>query len=518
MAENTESLNIDTLIQALKNKQLFNHPVTGFQVIETHISFVLLTGEYAYKIKKPVNLGFVNFTKLEDRFLDCKQELLLNLPLASPIYLEVVAIHGSPTKPNFSSMGEIIEYAVKMRQFNQDDKFDNLCNLGKLSEAQIVDIARQIAQFHQTTEIAAESTSYGSPGNIEQAMLENFDVCQQMIAEQAEQSDPIKSLQILKSWSCKMYHNRRTFMTHRKKQGFVRNCHGDLHLGNIAEYNGKNIIFDRLEFNADFRFIDTINEIAFLIMDLEMHGQFSLANLFLNEYLTHTGDYEGLELLNFYKIYRAMVRAKVALLTPAPAHEKMQTFLRYIEYAVKITTQPSPLLVIMSGVSGSGKSELAREIAKGLQAIHIRSDIERKRLYSHIDNKEELYTSEKSFATYKRLLRLSSTLLQLGFKVIVDATFLIRNARKEYYDYASENQIPMKVIQAIAPIEILQQRITTRMQQNSSESDADLAVLEKQLTNAEPFSLSEQPYLLTVDTTKSIHANTADIMKIMEVM
>jgi aminoglycoside phosphotransferase family enzyme len=300
-------MNISSLlIQSLQNPALYPHKVEYFKVIETHISWVLLTGYYAYKIKKPFNLGFLDFSSLEKRRHYCQEELRLNSRLAPDIYLDIVTISGTEKQPKLGASGTVIEYAVKMRQFEEDKTFDLLLAQNQLTHNHVKQTAKIIAAFHSGIESTVADTDFGSSDTIMQFVRENF--IQILQLDGIEKPD---SLNQLASWSEQQHTALLPFFKQRKQAGFIRECHGDLHLGNIALIAGQVVPFDGIEFNPYLYWIDVISEIAFLVMDLQDKQRHDLGFQFLNEYLQYNGDYDGLKLLRFYLVYRAMVRAKV---------------------------------------------------------------------------------------------------------------------------------------------------------------------------------------------------------------
>lgn len=372
-----------TLIQALQNPALYNHSVSQFQVIETHISWVLLTGDYAYKIKKPVDLGFLNFSSLAKRHHYCLQELALNRRLAPQIYLDVIAIGGKPESPVLGAE-PIIEYAVKMRQFSQSARLDNLLASRGLKAEHIDQLADNIAAFHEQIEIASKDCDYGSPVSVLEPVKENF---QQIFTFLSEDGD-IKQLETLKNWSLTQYAQLLPYIKQRKADGFVRHCHGDLHLANIALIDEKIVIFDCIEFNESLRWIDVISEIAFTTMDLIDRGHTKYAARLLDRYLQRSGDYTGLILFQFYQVYRALVRAKVAIIRAnqqtLSKHEKrlaLNQYQKYITQAESLSHHHPQILCITYGVSGCGKTTLSQPLLEKLSLIRLRSDVERKRLF-----------------------------------------------------------------------------------------------------------------------------------------
>ncbi|HBA65627.1 MAG TPA: aminoglycoside phosphotransferase, partial [Methylococcaceae bacterium] len=278
--------------------------------METHISWILLTGEFAYKIKKPVDFGFLDFSTLEKRRFCCLEELRLNRRFSSSLYLDLVPITGSPEKTQMGGAGMAIEYAVKMRQFDQLGLMSMRAENGLLSTDDIDGIAGIVSRFHNNTETANPESSYGEPDDIKHWSEENFQHIEPLLTDASE----IRRLKSLHAWNRNEWQQKAELMRQRKRQGFIRECHGDLHLGNIALIDGQVTPFDCIEFNPMLRWIDVASEIAFIFMDL-LHRRFEpFAWRLLNRYLQQTGDYQGLALLHYYLVYRALVRAKVALL------------------------------------------------------------------------------------------------------------------------------------------------------------------------------------------------------------
>lgn len=297
------------LIAALQNSAVFPHPTEGVRVIETHISWVILTGTYAYKIKKPVDFGFLNFTNLASRKHFCEEELRLNQRMAPDLYLEVLPISGSPDAPEIDGTGEPFEYALKMREFPQTQLLAELQARGELTDAHIDALAEQIAHFHQSTPQVPAGHTLSSADAIVAPMRQNFEQIRPLLSEAAD----LRQLDALEDWTETSIQRLRPLLEQRCQQGFVRECHGDLHLGNATLIDGNVVLFDCIEFNEPFRLIDIASDAAFLAMDLEDRDLKCQARRFLNGWLEHTGDYAALALLNLYKAYRALVRAKVSL-------------------------------------------------------------------------------------------------------------------------------------------------------------------------------------------------------------
>jgi uncharacterized protein len=412
------------LIEGLCKSDAYSHKVASIQLIETHISWVLLTGQFAYKIKKSVNFGFLDFSTLEKRRFCCQEEIRLNKRLSTDWYLEVVPITGQPDKPKMDGKGIAIEYAVKMIQFPSKQTLREYAEIGQLETNQIDQITQIVTDFHSIIEKSDGQSPYGDSNDIKHWFDENFIHIRPLLDDQSQ----LLKLDAIEYWSLNEWCNQSLFMQQRKQQGFVRECHGDLHLGNMTLIDGKVVIFDCIEFNPFLRWIDVISEAAFLMMDLLHVGYENYAFRFLNGYLQNTGDYHGLALMRYYLVYRALVRAKVALLRIAQNPDEVVCKKIRSEYTglanlAEGFTKPSPvILMITHGFSGSGKSTYASQLAEQIGAIHLRSDIERKRLFGYsaqattgsgIDS--GIYTQEAGQRTYQRLAELAKAVLKGGF-------------------------------------------------------------------------------------------------------
>ena len=489
------------LVQALRDPACYPHPVGRISILETHISFVVLTGTFAYKIKKPVDLGFLDFTTLEKRRFFCQEELRLNARFAPQIYLDVVPIGTARGLPSVGDGAPAIEYAVKMLEFPQQALADRVLARGELTSLHIDALAALVAQYHAGAPSSQESDGYGTPEAILAPAAQNFSQIRALPAHAAHS----QVLDDIESWTRQEHRRRCDVFAQRKHEGRVRACHGDLHLGNIVFLDGEPRAFDCIEFNPDLRWIDVMNEVAFLTMDLQAADRPDLARRFLNTYLELSGDYGGLRVLLYYFAYRAMVRGKIGLMRArqlepgSDAHGPLQeSCRRYFELA-RSCARPRPgFVAITHGFSGSGKTTLSQSLVELSGAIRIRSDIERKRMQgvSPTDHHETgvdggLYSADVTDSTYERLLDLARTILESGHGVIVDATFLKRRHRDMFCALATRARVPFWIVDFTASEEILRSRIATRLQLGRDASDADLAVFEHQLATHEPLQSGE---------------------------
>ncbi|MBS1211696.1 MAG: uncharacterized protein H6R26_312 [Proteobacteria bacterium] len=496
------------LIAALQNPALHGPQCKATRLLETHISWIILTGEHAYKIKKPVDFGFLDFSSLAQRRFFCHEELRLNKRLAAPLYLGVIPITGSVESPSLGGFGPVIEYAVKLRQFDEANLGDRLAQNGRLQALQTDELAATLAHFHATVPRASDADRHGLPETIEAACEQNF-----AHLPPPERPDDKQRISDLLAWTRTEFARLRQTLLQRKAEGHVRECHGDLHLGNLVLLDGRLTAFDCIEFSEDLRWIDIISELAFIFMDLEVRGYAGLASRLLNRYLEISGDYAGLVVMNYYRVYRAMVRAKIAGLSLSQTTDaaerseltaRMDQYVTYAEAAMQVT---QPQLIITRGVSGSGKSHLAKQIAEALPAIRLCSDIERKRLAgltadarTSATTLDGIYSREFTLRTYDQLLNTARLLLNAGFSVIVDATFLIAEYRRAQRQLADECGVRFVILDVQAPEGTLRHRIEERMRAGLDPSEADVTVLQRQLDHAEPLDETEQALAATVNS------------------
>lgn len=506
----TATLQPASLITSLMHPDQFDPPPEKCTLIETHISWVILAGSYVYKIKKAIDLGFLDFSTLEKRHFFCEEELRLNKRLAPEIYLSVVPITGSVEQPRWAGEGEPIEYAVKMRAFPQEAQLDRALAIGGIQPRQIDILAKVIADFHALAEVAEMKSRYGDPDVIFQPIEENF----RQIREHVTDVNILQKLSELEQWTTTEFHRLHSVFCQRKTGGFIRECHGDMHLQNIAWQDDAPIVFDCIEFSPALRWIDVISDIAFLLMDLQNRKQPELAQRFLNEYMEHTGDYAGVSVLRFYQVYRAMVRAKIGAIRvhqrgikPVEKATAEQDFFNYLQLALGYIQSVRPQLIITRGMSASGKSTVSKALVEQLGALRIRSDVERKRLFGcrpEDDSKaavgEGMYTTEATEKTYKKLAELATSVLSAGYSVFVDAVFLRPRERQQFEKLARARKTPFVILEFTASPETLRQRI---VQRTNDVSDADLRVLEMQMAKWQPLESKELACSITVDTTNS---------------
>ncbi|TWI50891.1 hypothetical protein IQ22_03813 [Pseudomonas duriflava] len=490
------------LITALQNPALYPHPVTAFAVIETHISWVILTGEYAYKIKKSVNFGFLDFTTLEAREHFCREEVRLNQRLTQDLYLDVLPITGCPEAPQLNGEGPVIEYAIRMREFPQSQLLSEIEQRGELKEWHIDALAEQIARFHQAAPVVDDRNDLGSPESVMAPVRQNFEQIRPLL----DQPEDLAQLDQLEAWAEEHFARLRPLFERRKAEGFIRECHGDIHLANVTQLDRDVVLFDCIEFNEPFRMTDVLADTAFLAMDLEDRHHRALAHRFVNAYIEQTGDYTGLHVLPFYKAYRAMVRAKINLFQygqvsdPVRKAEILKRYRNYTNLAERYCAIPYQVLAITHGVSAVGKSTAALRLVEALGAIRVRSDVERKRIIKDSDP-DVLYSAAAGHATYARLHELAAEILKAGYPVILDATYLKLEPRRAAAAVAEAAGVPFLILDCHAPETVIAQWLAERQAERRDPSDATLPVIQAQQESREALTSEEKAFSQPLDMT-----------------
>ena len=500
------TLNQRTLVNALQTPAPYPHPVKKVRLLETHISYVLLTGNYAYKIKKAVNFGFLDFSRLDQRRFYCEEELRLNRRLVPQLYLEVVPISDTNAGPRIGDEGEPTEYAVKMLEFPQDALLDRRLSAGNLSPDAIDALAERVADFHVQVAKTGARNDYGSPATVWPTVANTLSQLRAAVGSTFDNT----LLDKLETWSRSEYGRLGDFFVARHREGFVRECHGDLHLGNIAWIQGAPQIFDCIEFNPNLRWIDVMSEVAFLCMDLQERGRPDYAHRFLNRYLEVIGDYAGVRCLSFYQVYRALVRAMVASIRAAQEEAggaQAAVCTQYLGCASRSCLPKVRQLLLMHGMSGTGKTWVSQAVLERTGALRLRSDIERKRLCglpalartgSTVDG--GLYDEEATQATYRRLRQLAQLVLEAGFPVVVDAASLKFWQREMFRSLARTLNVPFRILSCHAAEPLLRQRLRAREQAGSDASEAGIAILAHQIESSEPLSADELEEVIRIDS------------------
>jgi aminoglycoside phosphotransferase family enzyme/predicted kinase len=492
----------------------YPHPVDTPELLETHISWVVLTGDYAYKIKKPIRLEFLDFSTLALRKHWCEEELRLNRRWAPTLYLDVVAITGTPSAPRVGGAGDAIEYAVRMRQFPQSALLTAELERSTLDADDMRELAEMIADRHARAPVNRE-VRFGGFDAVLKPMHENFLYLRPRL--------PADAMGFFEAWTDAEAGRQKRVIDERRRSGFVRECHGDLHLRNLVRLPQDGIVaFDCIEFSDELRMLDVISDLTFLSMDLTAAGREDLAFVLLNRYLESSGDYDGMALYGLYFVYHCLIRAKVAAIlaserdSPPSAAADLADMRHYCGVAEQWISGRQPALIVMHGYSGSGKTWLSTRLLQSLGAIRIRSDIERKRLHGldeRADSGSEpgagLYDAASSSRTYDRLLALARELLVNGHCVILDAAFLSRRERVRARRLADELGRPFVVVDVVAARDTLAARVRQREREHRDASEADVAVLERQFERADNLGADERACVVSVDSSDPAEVDAA---------
>ncbi|MET0984684.1 MAG: AAA family ATPase [Steroidobacteraceae bacterium] len=468
------------LIKALRAPDGYAHAVDAIEVRETHISWVMLTGQFAYKVKKPVRLAFLDFSTLESRRRYCEEELRLNRRFAPDLYLAVVPIAGTPDAPCVDGAGEPIEFAVQLRQFDPNEELAALVAHDQVQADALHGFGSRLAQIH------ASSAAHAMDSKVWATVQRNLHELQEVPAQLAQ-------------WLAAEHARLQPLLDRRGASGRIRECHGDLHAGNVVRWQGELVAFDCIEFNPDLRQIDAADDVAFLMMDLIARGRRDLAYAFADGWLETAGDYEAALVWRWFRMHRALVRTKVARLE---GHDDRAA--RYLRTALAELAATAPRLIVMCGMSGSGKTWLSTQLLQALGAVRVRSDVERKRLaglQAHESSRSSsgggIYTLEFNDRVYAHLLSCARTVLLGKEHAIVDAASLRRHERASFIALARELGVELTIVHCHAPEAELRSRLQAR---RGDASEATVDVLERQMGYWEPFDAAERPFVLEVNT------------------
>ncbi|MGF1457516.1 MAG: AAA family ATPase [Leptolyngbyaceae cyanobacterium] len=503
------------LIQQMLEPDFYPHPVqTPITLMQTHVSYVLLTGEFAYKLKKPVNFGFLDYSTLEKRQRFCEEEIRLNQRAAAPVYLGTLPVSERGDRFVLGDDANVVEYVVKMRQFPQSTLLSQHFERGELTEELLRELAEAIAAFHLKAETNNYIRAFGTVENVRQSIDENYEQTAGFIGGPQTQ----QQFDETKAYTDGFFATRRDLLDQRIAQDKIRACHGDLHLNNICYWEDQLLLFDCIEFNEPFRFVDVMFDIAYIIMDLTVEGRTDLAASFLSHYVECTGDWEGLQVLPLYVSRQSYVRAKVtSFLLGDPSIEELvkqaaaAKAAKYYTLAWSYTQPQTGQLFVMSGLSGSGKSTLAQAISRQLGAIYIRSDAVRKHLGGvpvEARGDDSLYTPEMTQKTYQRLTALGGMLAKQGYTIILDAKFDRAETRQLAIGQAQAHQLPLTFVHCQAPYPVLAERVRARQ---GDIADATVAVLSTQ--QFEPFTETEAALVKTIDTPQALSSQLQSILE-----
>ncbi|MBI1884822.1 MAG: AAA family ATPase [Chloroflexi bacterium] len=468
------------LVRRLLDPAAYPHPVDGVELIQTHISYVFLAGDYVYKVKKPVDFRFLDYSTLRKRLYYCHQEVRLNSRLCPDTYLGVVAIREQGGAVRVEGPGRVLEYAMKMRRLPQERMLDRLLATGEADRTMVERLAERLARFHAGSESSPRIARYGDWA-IRFAWRENFQQWADFVGETltAEQD------RLLRSYVRHFLRRNRDLMRRRRDTLRIRDCHGDLRSDSVCLVDGV-CIYDRIEFSRRLRYTDVAGDVGFLAMDLEYRGRPDLAGALVARYGDASGDRELLRVLDFYRCYRACVRGKVEgfrLRQPeAGAREKrqaLQAARRYFALACRYGERDRPLLIIMCGLTATGKSTLAQALSDELGVEVVSSDLVRKELAGVGPSERRfepfgrgIYASRFSDRTYRALLRRAEGVLAGGGDAIVDASFARRRHRAWAKRTAERQGARFLCVECRAGDATVRQRLEERLRQGGDPSDA----------------------------------------------
>jgi aminoglycoside phosphotransferase family enzyme/predicted kinase len=487
------------LDRAMQRSSTYGHPAGRIRRIETHISVVYLAGRYAYKVKKRVDPGFVDFTQAQARERSCADEFRLNRRLARELYCGVVSITRRGRAYRIAGTGNTAEHAVRMRRFDEHDVFKALQARGELGFAEIDALAVQLATFHRQSPRTPTREVFGSAPFVQQQM--------RTVLEALERETGARLPARLSAW-CESEGKRLAgHFDARRRGGFVRECHGDLHLDNIVRRGKRVLMFDCIEFDDALRWIDVASDLSFPLMDLQAYGRQDLAARLLNGWLQRTGDFAALPALRYYMVYRALVRALVALLKTRnqPHDEHLARAAAYLNLAERLSAPQRHYLLLCHGYCGSGKSVASEALVSLLGAVRLSSDIERKRgrPFTPVDPRPlpaDAYTPHSIDQHYDLLQRLAQQVLLAGYPALVDATFLKHAHRARFVALARSLGVPVFLLDFHARARQLEQRVQARAAASHTASDAGPLVLIRQMANEEPLSAEEMQRTVSFDT------------------
>lgn len=476
-------------------------------LVETHISWVLLTPSLAYKLKKPLQLPFLDFSTLAARRHFCAEELRLNRRLAPALYLDVVDVCDGPQGPTFGGDGQVLDVAVRMRRFPDGALWSDMLAAGTLASQHVDALAQTLDAFHRDAAVAPAGSPFGlacAHRQVAQGLIDGIESSRLATATTAFAVE----WPALRAWLHQQQEDLGPLWLARQRAGRVREGHGDLHLSNVLQLEGRATAFDSIEFDAQMRWIDVLDDIAFLAMDLLANRRRDLAFRFINAYLAASGDYGGLPALRYHMVCRALVRASVAALAGQQGVPSTSacSAMEYLALAMALSRGADARLAITHGLPGSGKSFVAQTAVETVGAVCVRSDVERKRLFGlgPLESSDGcvpggIYDRTTTLRTYSRLLETAGRALSAGWPVVVDAAFLLRAERDAFAALAASAAVPFSIFDCQAELPLLHARLEQRQVTRSDPSEADAAVLDRLTAVDEPLTNPESKCAIVVD-------------------
>ena len=514
MKKDTESL-----VTFLSSPASYPHGPREVRVIQTHISWVFLASPFVFKVKKPVNLGFLDFSTLDKRRHFCQRELDLNRRLCPEVYLAVVPIYKSGSGFSFNTEGEIAEYSVKMRELPHGWFLNELLAEGLVGETEINRVISRLHRFYQSETPTPKIEQWGMPQKLKISTDENF----AQVEPFAGQTISRAAFEAIRHYTNQFYVTNGKLFRERIRQHRILDCHGDLHLDHIHITPERLSIFDCIEFNDRFRFIDIAN-LAFLAMDFDFEDRGDLENLLLRNAAREFHDAGMLKIANFYKCYRAFVRGKVESIQAteketADSRECEKQAARYFRLALRYAVAASePLVLVVMGRVGTGKTTVARQLASELDWPLFSSDEIRKTMASvpltertAAEMRDEVYSKRMTEQTYKKLLEHGLAALETHNGVVLDATFSSRANRKSLHDACAKAGVHLQVIELNVDPATIRARLSARDKSAGEISDARREDFEKLTAAYDPPSELAQD-LIKISTANAVSDSVRTIV------
>ena len=528
----TEAQTHPPLVQALLDPEAYPEGNSPVELIETHVSYVFLVGDHVYKVKKPVDYGFLDFTTLAKRRHFCEQEVRLNRRTSPEVYLGVEEIREEGGRYALKGPGLTVECAVKMRRLPRERSLDNLLRQGRVSSDDVERIAAKIARFHHSAERGPEVTAFGDLDAVRQNVEENIAQTRRFVGSVLSMDDYDE----LAAYSRAFMESNRAIFQQRAEEGRIRDCHGDLHTAHVfllpspedGHSDGISII-DCIEFNERFRCSDVAEEIAFLAMDLDYHGRRDLSRLFVEAYSLESGDPGVGELMDFFKSYRACVRGKVTSfklddpdLPQAARRDASESARVYFRLARSyVPALPRPAVVLFAGVTGTGKSTAAVDLARRWSMAYISSDVTRKSL-AGIDLREHryepfmegIYSSGSSELTYRAMREQAGEHLLQGESVVLDGTFRRAEERVRMVELAREIGAEAWIVECRLPEAEARRRLERRAERGDSVSDGRWSLFRQLLAQWDQVKEVPRERHLMLDTSGSEEETMRSLLQV----
>ncbi|MFI5324092.1 MAG: AAA family ATPase [Thermodesulfobacteriota bacterium] len=506
---NYERFNRQKLIDFLLLPSSYPHRTSWVRHVQTHASDVFIAPPYVYKVKKPVDFGFLDFSTLEKRRHFCNIEVELNRRLCKGVYLGVEEITIKDGKLSLGGTGTTVEYAVKMRKLPERKFLVNLLRRGMITEEELRRLVRKLVDFYRRQLPKEEVLIYGHPEKIKINVDENLALSEKF----TDKTISREAYDSIKYYNEIFFRDETGIFMRRMEDNFIKDCHGDLHLDHINIGTDDICIYDCIEFNERFRYIDTASDIAFLAMDLDYNGYPGFARFIVKEISVAMDDKGIYDVMDFYKCYRAFVRGKVesirAYEPEVPDEEKQASRERaqkYFRFALRYALFGSaPTVIIVFGIIGAGKSTLATLLGKELLCRIVSSDPVRKEITGTLSGERRydewgggIYTEDITEATYGEIITRALDRLDEDGAVILDASFSKRKWREVFSSRAKEKNADVRFIRTTAPIDIIEERLLSREKEGKSVSDARVSILDRFISEwEEPEEIKDRFYFET---------------------